>query len=107
MLPAAPWDITGPLPEADEVRPRTTRHFQSIAAKTGCVWPDGSGGSSTAVAGAQRVGSGMVAFDGPNGAVFRVERLGLLASETPGKQTVPRAELWRAVLAARGAQQNA
>ncbi len=85
-----------PRPSFDETAMRTTTNLESLLATTRHGYSDGSGGVAEAVPSQRRVYSGAATYiiDGEGEEVTT----GGLVAEVPGKQTVPRAELWGASL---------
>ncbi len=85
-----------PRPSFDETLMRTTPNLKSLLATTRHGYSDGSGGVAEAVPSQRRVYSGAATYsiDGEGEEVTT----GGLVAEVPGKQTVPRAELWGASL---------
>ena len=65
------------------------------------VYIDGSGGPKYAPASAPHMGSALAVFVvDEDGTTLRISEVGVEASTVPGRQTVPRAELWAANMAA-------
>ncbi len=85
-----------PRPQFGEVRVRATPGLKSLLSRSRVGFSDGSGGSSTIHHRCRRAHCGAAAFEGAAGNDdITVE--GLVA-EVPGRQTVPRGELWAASL---------
>ncbi len=85
-----------PRPTYEETQVRMTPNLTELLERTRHGFSDGSGGLAESVASQRRVHSGAATYrldeDGNN-----LDAGGLVA-EVPGKQTVPRAELWGAAL---------
>ncbi len=76
--------------------------FPAVAGESRTIYTDGSGGPNHAPKGAPAAGSGLaaVAWDDASGRQPPVVRnVSIAAAAVPGKQTVPRAELWAAAWA--------
>ncbi len=75
----------------------TTPGFSSALKEVKAAYSDGSGGPKHAPAGAPAAGSGVAVIQwGPDSSAPSVERIEVAAAPVPGRQTVPRAELWAA-----------
>ncbi len=87
--------------QAEDIVPACTPAFHEIAARRAAMYTDGSGGPRWVPHSAKRVGSaaGTVQVSTERGQL-RVSDVGILIAPAPGKPTVPRSEVWAAILAA-------
>ncbi len=92
---------------SDSIQAVATPGFQELVKEHCEAYTDGSGGPRWVPASAQVVGSAVATLK------VRVEQnevcvadVGVLIATAPGRPTVPRAELWAAILAAREAPEN-
>ena len=94
------WYSKSP-PNFDEARRVVSGDFTGIAAKTGRVYTDGAGADKDTAKEIVRVASGAAVFTTRVGAdgIVELKESACIAAEVPGKQTVPRAEVWAAILA--------
>ena len=81
-----------------EVEVRMTGLFGVVAERTSTIYTDGSGGSAKSSKQCPRHGSGAAAVNlqHDDEGKWTVTEVELMASSVPGRQTVPRAELWAA-----------
>ncbi len=94
----------GPVQGPEEVTQYQSCGFTRVVQECRRVYTDGSGGPNYAPKGAPAAGSGMaaIAWEGNlDEAQPRVREVAIACSAVPGRQTVPRAELWAATLAGR------
>ncbi len=93
----------GPNGSIDDCRGIVTPGFVNLINDVRVAYSDGSGGPAHAPKGAPAVGSGLAVVKwSTEGGSKRVEGVELAAAPVPGRQTVPRAELWAAYLATDG-----
>ena len=91
------------VPKGDEVDYLTAKtwesgNFRKALDRAGMAHSDGSGGSKEIPQCIRKVAFGAVSFDiRHNGDDFSLEELACIGGEVPGRQTVPRAELWGAI----------
>ncbi len=106
LLPACLVNESAQL-NVDSIEPIATPGFDGLVAKLGKAYTDGSGGDRWIPQASKRAGSAAVTLrvHTVRGEIY-VENVGLLIAPVPGKPTVPRAELWAAILAARSAPQG-
>ncbi len=91
----------GPCRTADDSRGIATPGFVNLVNDVRVAYSDGSGGPAHAPKGAPAVGSGLAVVKwSTTGNGKRVEGVEIAAAPVPGRQTVPRAELWAACIAA-------
>ena len=87
----------------DDVSIMQTANLDEVAKRVEVIGTDGSGGLAYLTKEARKMGCAVVQVDGEtsgNGKI-QVKDLSIQIAELPGKQTVPRAELWAAILANR------
>ncbi len=92
----------GPLQTPSDVRRVQAPEFPVVAGASRTIYTDGSGGPKHAPKGAPAAGSGLAAVTWDDAAVGEppvVRDVSIAAAAVPGKQTVPRAELWAAAWA--------
>lgn len=102
-----PYNSAGRLAERYEDLPTKTITWASNRCGGGSLYTDGSGGSSRHIPKAlRRVGAGAVSFQTETiegkPAGLQQNNFALTASSVPGKQTVPRAELFAAIAGVEG-----
>ena len=87
--------------QADDIEPLRTPGFDAAAADAQ-LYSDGSGGPRWVPTSTRCAGSAVATVElrtvGPD---IVVSNVGILVAQAPGRPTVPRAELWAAILAAR------
>ncbi len=100
-----PWELCreGPEVSVDDAKAATfvTPGFRKLLVTERVAYSDGSGGPSHAPKSAPVAGSGLAVLawqEGDGG--IKLRDLQFAASPVPGRQTVPRAELWAACMAA-------
>ena len=94
-------------PTMEEAWSACTEGYEEVQHKAGGAYSDGSVGGNEAPKGAPQAGSGLAAVLFKDGGEVRIEEIALLAAQVPGNQTVPRAELWAAILCVRMARSGA
>ena len=86
----------------DSIESRATPGFHDQLGSQGRAFTDGSGGPRWVPAAARQTGSAVATLSVRRSHQREsVEGIGLLVAPSPGKPTVPRAELWAAIMAAR------
>ncbi len=85
----------------DELTKLETDNFARLSAGPALTATDGSGGPASVPRATQRCGAGAAAIRAaePPGEPVQIEEVALAASEVPGAQTVPRAELLADIIA--------
>ena len=87
------WLLASELAECSEVRMWESSGFKESASDNVLVGSDCSGGSVRQVA----FGVATFSLQPPSDTFFKLLRTGFLGGQEPGRQTVPRAELWGAI----------
>ena len=92
------WLPASELAECSEVRMWESGEFRESASDNVLIASDGSGGSRETPKSVRQVAFGVATFSlqPPSDTSFKLLRSGFLGGQVPGRQTVPRAELWRA-----------
>ena len=101
-----PADHSHNLATAAESKFVIAGDFVAAAHASGTIYTDGSGGPKIAAAALRRVGAGAAAFHASTSAdgTVHLDHIGLVFSQTPGKQSVPRAETFAGVQALSAAE---
>ena len=89
---------------SDDHSATSTPDFTKTLEKLGYAYTDGSGGPNWLPKGAKTTGSAVATMrlsSEPGG--LKVHDDGISTSSTPGRQTVPRAEVWAAIMTAQAA----
>ncbi len=97
----------GPPLSTEQAEATTTPGFTAALNTTGIAYSDGSGGPKHAPSSAPAAGSGVAVVRWDNGTTPpTVRSIDLAAAAVPGRQTVPRAELWAACVVAKHANEG-
>ena len=98
-LLACDWLPASELAECSEVRMWESSGFHKSASKNVWIASDGSGGSRETPKSVRQVAFGVATFSLQplSHTSFKLLRTDFLGGQVPGRQTVPRAELWRAI----------
>ena len=93
------WLPASELAECSEVRMWESSCFQECASDNVLIASDGSGGSRETPKSVRQVAFGVATFSLQplSDTSFKLLRTGFLGDQVPGRQTVPRAELWGAI----------
>ena len=93
------WLPASELAECSEVRMWESSEFRESASDNVLIASDGSGGSRETPKSVRRVAFGVATFSLQplSDTSFNLLRSGFLGGQVPGRQKVPRAELWRAI----------
>ena len=93
------WLLVSELAECSDVRMWESSGFQKSASYNVLIASDGSGGSRETPKYVRQVAFGVATFSLQplSDTSFKLLRAGFLGGQVPGRQTVPRAELWGAI----------
>ena len=93
------WLLVSELAECNEVKMWESVDFSACASNHVFFASDGSGGSRKTPQTLRQVAFGVATFDMhiSNDTSFTLQQTAFLGGRVPGKQTVPRAELWEAI----------
>ena len=93
------WLPASELAECSEVRMWESSGFKECASDNVSIASDGSGGSRKTPKSVRQVAFGVATFSLQplSDTSFNLLRTGFLGGRVPGRQTVPRAELWGAI----------
>ena len=93
------WLLACELAECAEVRMWESSGFKECVSDNVLVASDGSGGSRETRNSVRQVAFGVATFSlqPASDTSFKLLRTGFLGGQVPGRQTVPSAELWRAI----------
>ena len=93
------WSLASELAECSEVKMWESSGFKVCASDNVLIASDGSGGSRETPKSVRQVAFGVATFSLQPliDTSFKLLRTGFLGGHVPGRQTVPKAELWGAV----------